>query len=563
MATVLKNDVHTNIAEIVYNGIFSRTSRAYFFLGKTLAWDEGDSSPPTPNASRLYEAETRANIVSMKNITISDISFAIDRNDWTSGTVYDMYDDRYSSEFPAPSGAQDIADAKMFVLTNEFNIYKCISNNYNSPSTVLPTGTIETGYLEFSDGYVWKYMGSLDVVQRNKFLTPAYMPVSNASSGYYQTGVTPIKVSGGSDYIAGGVTVTVIGDGTGAVLTPDINPTTGEITQLIVTDPGDGYNIATVEIQPLNPQTFGPQGGVGTGANFLLDIQQSDLRTTEVGASAIDGELSFLYVNDGGVGYNAATTEITISGDGQNAQVEAVIVGSGQDATIVGVNFVNRGTGYTFAEVTVTDTSGTGAGAQIDAIVSPSGGHGKNIVKESFAHTLGFQTTTSDEINQGFALENDYRQSGIIFDPQEFTEAGSTAFTFYQAYGSTCYRLNIPDANLLGDGTDINSFSLDQKIYNQTTGEYLVIIAKEPNIVDSAQDGVSLLLQSIDRSVPEIGDIYRTEDNTNLFSVSGESGNIILPEVDKNSGSMIFINNRTPFRKNVEQIVNLRTFIEF
>lgn len=556
MATVLKNDVHNSIAEIVYNGILNRTSRPYFFLGKTLSWDGGDIAPPTPNTSREYESETRSSIVGMRYVTISDVSFAIDRENWSSGTVYDMYDDRYSSEFPAPSGAQDIADAKMFVLTSDFNIYKCISNNYNQPSTVLPTGTPETAYIgPLADGYVWKYMGTLDEVQRNKFLTPDYLPVTNSTSGFYQSGIAlnPIKVSGGSGYVANNTTVIVQGDNgspvNNAVVTPVINPSTGEITSLTVEDPGTGYSTASILIT-----TPDPGQAQGSGAQFTAQIDQGSLVLSNVGASAIDGQLSFIYVNDGGSGYSQNTT-VTISGDGSNATATAIIA----NGIITGIQLNNRGTGYTFATASITD-SGGGIDAQTEVIISPVGGHGNNLVKESFADTLGFQITTADEINQGFTLENDYRQSGLIFDPDSFVEEGAQRNRFYGAYGSACYRVDIPNANL-GSGIDITDFVLDQKIYNQTTGKYLVIIAKEDYEVGASVVGVSLLLQSIDGSAPEVGDVYQDAESGNLFTIPASS--VTNPTIDKFSGSMVFINNRTPFRKNIEQIVNLRTYIQF
>ena len=558
MPTVLKNDIHNSVAEIVYNGILTRTSRPYFFLGKTLAWDEGDNTPPSPNASREYESETRDSIIGLRYVTISDVTFAIDRVDWSSGTVYDMYDDRYSSAFPAPSGAQDIADAQMFVLTTDFNIYKCISNNYNQPSTVLPTGTQATGYIgPLADGYVWKYMGTLDSVQRNKFLTPDYLPVTNSTSGFYQSGISTIltKVSGGASYVAGNVTVNILGDGSGAQATPNIDTSTGEITSLTLVNGGTGYSQASVVIDIANPTLTHPvTGAIGSGAQYTATVDLGDVVTTEVASSAIDGQLSFIFVTDGGSVYSENTT-VSITGDGSGATATPIIA----NGIITGIQLNNRGTGYTSATVTITD-SGGGQDAQADVIVSPVGGHGDDLVKESFAHTLGFQITTGDEINQGFSLENDYRQSGLIFDPDAFVEAGAQRSKFYGAYGSSCYRVNIPNANLSA-GIDITDFVLDQKIYNQTTGKYLVIVAKEDYEVGASVVGVSLLLQSIDGSEPEVGDVYQDVESSNLFTIPAAS--ITNPTIDKFSGSMVFINNRTPFRKNIEQIVNLRTYIQF
>lgn len=539
MPTVLKNDIHTNIAQIVYNGIRSRTTRAYFALGRTLPWEGDDVVAPVPTAAREDEAETRAAIIGMRSITISDVSFAIERNNWETGTVYDMYDDRYSSEFVAPSGATDIAEASMFVMTDEFNIYKCISNNYNSPSTVKPTGN-STGYIgPLSDGYVWKYMDTVDIIQRNKYLSPEYIPVSNSVEGrYFQSGLTPIIVENGTGYDPNNTLLQVVGDGTGADFTPVIDEN-GQITSIIVNDAGNGYSVAEVIVS--TPDTGQPQG---TGAVINVNLDLGDLETpqADVQLSAVDGDISFIYVNSQGSGYTEANTTVTINGNGINAQAIPVIV----SGAIVGIRLTNRGEGYTSATVVI---EGDGTGATADAIISPVGGHGRNIISESFADTLAFHTSTIDETNQGITLENDYRQISLIIDPDKFVGTGELRQKFTADYGSACYAVEIPGGNEA-------DFTLDQEVINRVTEDSMYVVGKK-----SVTGGASLLLFSLDGSEPEVGDEFVDSEGDLLFTVGVNS--ITYPTVDKFSGSMVSINNRPSFRRNVEQIVNLRTYINF
>ena len=81
-------------------------------------------------------------------------------------------------------------DAKYYVITDEYNVYKCIrtgraDNGSTVASTVKPTGTSATALVETSDtgagsgrGYLWKYMytvsGASDTI---KFVTTDFMPV--------------------------------------------------------------------------------------------------------------------------------------------------------------------------------------------------------------------------------------------------------------------------------------------------------------------------------------------------------------------------------------------------
>ena len=79
------------------------------------------------------------------------------RIDWTTGTVYDQYDDGLTTTTTANSGATTLSAANFYVLTDEFNVYKCMNNNANGQSTVKPTGT-GTEIFETSDKYKWKFM---------------------------------------------------------------------------------------------------------------------------------------------------------------------------------------------------------------------------------------------------------------------------------------------------------------------------------------------------------------------------------------------------------------------
>ena len=64
------------------------------------------------------------------------------------------------------------------------------------------------------DGYMWKYLYSIPIALRNKFLTDQYMPVVNALRGQFYSGgqlVNTVIQNAGSGYTFG--TITVSGDG--------------------------------------------------------------------------------------------------------------------------------------------------------------------------------------------------------------------------------------------------------------------------------------------------------------------------------------------------------------
>ena len=89
-----------------------------------------------------------------------------------------MYDDRNPEEI-IPNGYVLTEDA------NKYNIYKCINNSKYTDttsgvsevaSTVKPSGT-GTSLITTGDGYVWKYMYSIELQEALDFLTKDYIPV--------------------------------------------------------------------------------------------------------------------------------------------------------------------------------------------------------------------------------------------------------------------------------------------------------------------------------------------------------------------------------------------------
>ena len=102
------------------------TNEMYMFIGRPLSWAD-DNSPPTPVDSLNDEFDAYANMTALKEVQNTDVSHAIIRRDWTSGTVYDEYRHNYSSSNTANSGATTLWASPYYVVTSDYNVYKCIS----------------------------------------------------------------------------------------------------------------------------------------------------------------------------------------------------------------------------------------------------------------------------------------------------------------------------------------------------------------------------------------------------------------------------------------------------
>jgi hypothetical protein len=111
------------------------------------------------------------------------------------------------------TGKFSIEEAQFYVMTDEYNVYKCLDNNNGARSTTKPIGT-QVLPISLSDGYIWKYMFNVPLALRTKFLNDQYFPVVTALSQqfYSNGGIEAIKIdSRGTGYSA--MTLTVDGDG--------------------------------------------------------------------------------------------------------------------------------------------------------------------------------------------------------------------------------------------------------------------------------------------------------------------------------------------------------------
>ena len=214
-----------------------------------------DTAPVTPADNVNAQFYPFDDLLAAKKITSSDVTFAIPRRNWTTGTTYDIYRHDYGERITgtttaqtANSGASTLHDATFYVLTGDRNVYKCLDNNGNTASTVEPTGT-STTILSTADGYKWKYMYTLSASQQANFLSTDFMAVSTnstVSSAAVDGAVNIVKIksagSGGADGTH--TNIDIRGDGTGGKVSVTVS--SGAVTAVTVTTPGTGYTFGTI-----------------------------------------------------------------------------------------------------------------------------------------------------------------------------------------------------------------------------------------------------------------------------------------------------------------------------
>lgn len=228
----------------------------YMFLGKETAWEASSSTnpPETPNDTQQEEYSHWMDMIGSKRVGYSSTTHVIPRFNWATGSVYIEYDDVLI----------DLISTEFYVLTDDLNVYKCISNNSGAASTKKPSGT-GTGYISHDpsseDGYIWKYMYTVQEIEAERFLSENWIPVQTISAGAstceenalqydVQQAAVPGSlsminvISGGTGYGAA-PTVTVVGDGSDATATAIVSG--GAVVRVTLTNRGIGYTWAEVE----------------------------------------------------------------------------------------------------------------------------------------------------------------------------------------------------------------------------------------------------------------------------------------------------------------------------
>lgn len=242
----------------VVSGTTKIINTIYCFLAQIVPWTI-ENNPDVPEQNQKYIKKLFKNIFVVKKIKSSDISPVIQRIDWQSGIVYDAYTDDLDLLTKDVNGYNNYN----YYIKNKYDqIFKCLWNNKGGPSTIEPVfqpGTYGANNLfADADGYKWKYIYSISVGSKTKFMDKSWLPIPvgnftpNPISTPAGSGSIDVinLINGGSGFnpTLATIFVDISGDGTGAQANAIVDTTTGIITDIQVTNAGTNYTYATVRI---------------------------------------------------------------------------------------------------------------------------------------------------------------------------------------------------------------------------------------------------------------------------------------------------------------------------
>lgn len=559
MSSVLTNKFRIHNAKSFVEGFSEAVpTNIYTAIGKVTPWSATDtysgagsstseSNPPTPLDHVQNENEVWRNMIAAKKIKTNDVVHVIPRVNWEANKIYTMYTD--TDETLLVDVINSSTPKPFYVMTDEFNVYKCLFNNNNQESTVKPTGN-GTSLVKPSDGYIWKYMYTVSPSDAFRFMTENFISVqtlesdpgsgSSCASPNLQFAVQDNAIAGAIDVIARRIGSSNNGAGSGyasaagTVISAAHSSGSTTITLNGTLGVGDDYyNNLTFYFSTL--------GTAFTITSFTQVSGGND--TLVVSGDATSGVSS-------GAAFQILPT-VNVTGDGTGVQAVAVM-GSANNSSnadqIDSIKVLSSGSGYSKASVTFTNATGvTTTDAVFDVIIPPQGGHGKDAVEELGGFFVMVNTKLEyDEpsiTDKVLTTQNDYRQISLIRQPKLSASgnADATADLYLQTQVLTVASSDIT-----------NTFLPDEVVTQSATSATGVI-------VDVLTDGNNKLIRIINVS---------GTFNTSSISSSGTAsatgiGSITAPELLSNSGDVMFVEQRSGIVRNQSQIEDIKIILEF
>ncbi len=534
MPSIITKKLSFNAAEQFKESFSEETPTiAYITIGNHIVY-ANESSPDSIVETVSADKLVWDNMFAGKRITGNDVQLVIPRYNWTANVKYRAFDDTIEfSELFKSNSSQSLNP--MYVMTSARNVYKCVSNNNSSLSTVEPTGDYVTsnGNIATADGYIWKYM--YNVKPSNKFLTTDWVPAPTSTNQL--------------DYNV---------DNTGVV--------DGELTSIVVTASGTNYrqasNIAvngftsgqttlTLANTALILQIFNVTAlanlanmtisgtGIATGTYISNTANATGVLTLSTATTASGGNTSNVTIS----------TRVYIDGDGTGVIASATLSNttsgvSSANANVSKITVTTIGTGYSRANAYI---YGSGTNATARVILSPKYGHAYNPAKELGASNI----MTASRIG-----EIDSTEGGLISSNTSFRQYGLLANP--HKYGNTSAVTQSTANSVISQTTDLtlvagSSYTLDEYVYQGSSASdasfYGYLNAQTSNEVQ-----ISKVQGTVTIGLPLVG------------ATSGVSRVVITktnPEFQPYSGDILYAENILKTEREDGQAENIKFVVRF
>ena len=621
MPTVLSSSLrHTNLNNF-RNTIEDES--VYFFVSKPTSWTGtgGDLAPNSVFDTFTLEPEAHDEMLYLKRVSVSNCVNVIRLYRWQENRRYQAYSDKVDlSDLLTKRTISTNEYYPFYVVSDDFRVYKCLDNgaspgaNVNGVvSTVEPTTVAFTGsdtYSPISDGYIWKYMFTLRPIDASEFLTTDWFPIRtlNEDDGTDNWDIITNAVNGGVYNIAvtnAGSAYTNILPATDSLNTTNSQGFTYTVSgSTIIID--SGQSASGTDSAYVNSVLYTKNGSGVIQEVRTISAYVGSTITATLSSAVTAGLRAYI------------SPKVTVTGNGANLVAIARMTSN----AVREIQIFAPGSGYT--ECSITFTGGGGSGAAAEAIISPFGGHGSDPVVELGAFNLLTKAKFEGDEGGVIVSSNEYRKIGLITNPLVYgslktAQARSGLTTSQMTLASTDSATNsvhngkkiyiysgtgrgqlrivstyvgssklltvtepfdiLPDATslygFLATDTVVNQCLIlnyasisgtaiippDTTIYQGTGGSETAIGTVVQH--DTVNKKVYITNLSKSSSAVTTYPYFATTTVTTTGSSTFTTSSITNVGVEPNTGTVLYVENRTPLSRFIEQIEDIRVIIQF
>ena len=477
--------------------------------GRTVAWN---TNPPSPIDSVAYNNHAGDVVLYGKKVTSANVRRLVRRINWVAGSRYEMYRDDYSITSPAPiTNASRLYDANYYVMNEDYRVYICIENGSSGSN---PKGNVSQDQPKFTDleptragdsgdGYIWKYLFTIPPSDIIKFDSTEYLTVPNDWQTSTESQIRSIRESADSS------------------------------------------------------------------------VNENQIKT--------------VYIEAAGKNYaNGLGQEFDIIGDGTGGKVRVDVEGGEITNTVV----TSGGKDYSYALVDLgsINSNSTGTPAHLIPVIPPSKGHGFDVYTELGTDKV-LVYARFDDSTKDFPVDTSFAQVGIVKNPtkvgtndvyQENTFSGLSSFKFSTITGTPKVGEKIEQIVANGTGKAfgyVASYDIETKVlkyfrdrslfYNQTVfnqRDYAGIstngrpydFERSSNVISGNSSNFSAAIDTA------FAGITTNPTGTKLINLGVDfTGGMAVPEINKGSGELIYLDNRASIARNARQKEDLKIILEF
>ena len=209
----------------------------------------------------------------------------------------------------------------------------------------------------------------------------------------------------------------------------------------------------------------------------------------------------------------------------------------------------DKGTDYTVADIVIS-SDGSGQDATARAVIAPRGGHGVNPVKELGAFFIALNTQLDGSVNGDITVGNDFRQVMLLKEPREYNATPDG--------GKVATADSLKALKALDLTGSVASYQVDEVITGGTSGAKAFVAEKDTS------NGYLYYYQNAKTGYGSFVNSETITGGTSSATGNTESSNGVRnPEVEKQSGTVLFLENRTSIDRTATQIEDVKLILEF